>query len=1083
MTTRVALTHRIEQRFVRPVTLATHWVRLRPAPHARAAIDAYSLDVRTAPHFLNWVRDIHGNHVARLDLPEPVPFLGIDVDLVVTLADASPFDFLVDPAATTHPFAYEPELAKELAPCLVAAPAGPRLAAWLADLPRDPAYVVDRLATLTTAMHARFGRAGEDVAGPPDLDAVLAREAGTPREIAWLFVQALRALGLASRFVTGYRVTTGGTAPSASLHTWCETHLPGAGWIGLDPSAGLFTTDAWIPLACAADPLRAAPLVGFREWCDERTSESLVARVLDPTPSAWPYADVEWAAVERLARQVEGQLEIAGARLAIRRELAFTSVRQAGAAEWTTTALGGSKQGAAGVLVRTLGTRIVPGAVVQAGTGDCYAGEPEPRWRLFAVGRADGRPAWSDPSLLDAAAPPMPPGVYVVEFAETLAHALGVPASATIPAYEDPLGCLGRDDRAAFAMPPAAELADPERRRALAERLSEHFAPRPAGVVIPLAWDPVARRWRSGTWRFRRRRLYLLEGTLPIGVRLPLESLPATTRNELDGEPCPLTARGALGDPLAVARARLATTAPNGRDGRPAPRAALCVEVRAGRLRVFLPPTTDAERYLALVAAVEATATALRARIALEGYGPPDDVRLRTLRLEPDAGVLRLSLPRVGAGDAALLAAAYDEASALGLRAERTLADGGRAPVGATAPVVLGGPTPDASPFLARPELLRALVVHWQRHPSLSHLFSTRMVGAGGAAVRPDEGRDDALHELAIALDRFPAGRSGAPWIGDRLLRHLLADASGDMRRAEIGMESLYDPERASRRLGEIALRTFDTPPCARMATLQSLLVAALVARFAFDPRPGELERFGATLQDRFLLPSALWEDLRLVLADLASAGLAFRLAWFEPFRDLHFPLLGRVEIGDVALELRPAHEPWPVLAEEATGGGLARFVDTANDRVEIRAIGVLPERHVLACNGRHVPLRANGVLGEQIAGVRFKTWSPAATLHPTTSPVGLLVFDLIDAWTGRAIGGCRFFPSRPSLVGPVAAVPASDETRRERGRPAQLVAAPLTWQRSALGRFLAGGSGLGPMRRPNEAVGTASLLDLTAPA
>jgi len=1025
MTRRIALTHTIEQRFARPVQLSTHWLRLRPAPHARARTTAYSMRVRTEPHFLNWLRDPFENHVARLDLPEPVAQLAIDVALVADLAETNPLDFLVDDSASQHPFEYEPQLRKELEPYLRVEDMGAELAAWLAALERRPRYVVERVHDVATQIRERF--------------------AGTPPELAWLLTLAYRALGLGARFTSGYRITD----DAASVHAWSEVYLPGAGWIGIDPSAGLFTTEAWVPLACAPEPLRAQPLVGFREASDETVRDAITLALLAPDEPSWPWGDDTWTCVRALGAKIDADLGAAGVSLAVGRELAFTSALETGAIEWSTAVLGGGKRRAAGALLRALSARLAPGMLVQTGYGEWYVGEPTLRWRLTSLWRADRQPLWRDPALLATS----PSSQVTVGAAEDLGHALaralGVAPACVMPAYEDSLHRLSRSGSGsgAVAPPPLDDLRDPERRRELADRLAE--AGTPAGYVLPLEHDDAEDRWRSGVWRFRRSRLHLLPGALPMGFRLPLESLPAH-------------------DDAAV------------------PRTALCIEVRDGMLHVFVPPLPRVEHYLDLVRAIESAAHAIGVPVALEGYEPPDDPRLRRIAIEPDAGVLRVTLPSTASFEehAALLDAAYDEAAELGLHAERALATGAREPVGAGTGVVLGGTTPDESPLHRRPEILRALVTCWQRHPSLSYFFATRFVGPGGRAPRPDEGRDDALFELALALERMPRGENALPWIPDRLLRHLLADPAGDLRRAEIRTDALFDPARATRRLGRLVLRSFETPPHARLAALQSLLVMALVARFAHDPRPRDLRRWGPALHDRFLLPSLLWEDLLAVLRDLDEAGHPLQPDWFAPLLAFHFPVVGGVRLGDVALELRLAHEPWPVLAEETTGAGVARFVDSANERLEVRATGLPPSRYALACNGRRVPLRPTRVQGEWIAGVRYKAWNPPATLHPTTFAVGVLVFDLIDTWTGRAIGGCRFFPARPTLAGPAAPPPVVVEPGDgERGRPPRPTPSPLVWQRPRAGTFVPEGSGQGPMTAPPEETVPGHVLDLTAPA
>jgi len=1068
---RIALTHVIEERFAAPVRLSTHWLRLRPAAHARAHVTAYSLRVRTAPHFVNWVRDAFENHVARVDFPEPVRRFAVEVDVIAEIADTDPFDFLLDERAVEHPFEYDPQVRRELGPYLRLEPAGPRLARWLARLPRGRLGIVDRVREIVAAVHEAVTVAAT---GRCDVETALVRGEGDSASLAWLAVSSLRALGLAARFTSGYRVLPAGDRVAATLHAWSEVFLPGAGWIGVDPAAGLFTTAAWVPLACAPDPTKARAVAGFREACELEESETLVARVLAPVAPAAPCSSGAWAQIAALGRQVDADLDAAGVRLAVGRELAFVSAEHAGCAEWRIAALGPSKLPVAQALLAALRDRLPPGGMVTIGDGEWFAGEPLPRWRLAYVWRTDGRPVWRDPARAGPAPAVRVPAGSAETFGRTLARTLGVPASSLVPAYEDPLCPLRADTEGA-----PEDLRDPDRRRALVDRLSEERAGVPVGWVLPLAWDHANDGWRSGAWTFRRRRLYLLAGTLPIGVRLPLASLPPDDAADADDPPrCPFAPRDALPDVHALPAA-VQPPSPA-----PPPRTAVCIEVRDGHLHVFLPPLGRAEQHLLLVAAIEAAAEREGVAVVLEGYEPPEDPRLSRIVLEPAPGTLRVVLPATASvpEHAAVLDVAYAEAARLGLRAERILPDGTCEPVGARAPLVLGGTTPEASPFLRRPAILRALIVHWQRHPSLSYLFANGLVGPGGPAPRADEGRAAALADLAIALERIPGGEAYPPWLPDRVLRHVLADASGDGRRTELCVERLYDPAHASRRRGEVAIGSFGMPPCARTATLETLLVTALVARFTRHPSAATILPWGHALHDRFMLPSALSADLRAVLADLASAGYPFQPSWFVPCFDTQFPLLGRLQLGDVMLDLRTAHEPWPVLAEEATGGGMARFVDSANARVEVRLSGHAP-RHVVVCNGRRVPLQPAGDEAAWIAGVRYKRWNPPATLRPTTAPVGALVFDVIDTWTGRAIGGCRYVPAVPELCGPVAVpqIGAPVWTEGEARRSVARVGPSPPG--SGRGWFRAGGSGVGPMALPPEDLARGWTLDLTVPA
>jgi uncharacterized protein (DUF2126 family) len=299
----------------------------------------------------------------------------------------------------------------------------------------------------------------------------------------------------------------------------------------------------------------------------------------------------------------------------------------------------------------------------------------------------------------------------------------------------------------------------------------------------------------------------------------------------------------------------------------------------------------------------------------------------------------------------------------------------------------------------------------------------------------------------------------------------LLTDLTGDLKRAEIRVDQLYAPERASKRLGRIEIGAFETAPHAQIAALQSLLTLGLLGHFARSPDSGKLERWGTAIHDRFMLPHILWEDLRGVLRDLDASGYPFQLEWFESLKNLRFPTLGTVQIGTIAFELQTAHEPWPLLAEETTGDGVARFIDAANERMQTRLSGLTPSRYALVCNGHQVPLQATGVQGEFVAGVRYKIANPPATLHPTVLPVGALVFDLIDLWTGRAVGGATYLPPQPQLWGPVGSplVPEPPPTAGDKPAPARVP--PLPYLSLApiggSGRFLPYGSGVGEMAVP----------------
>jgi uncharacterized protein (DUF2126 family) len=654
---------------------------------------------------------------------------------------------------------------------------------------------------------------------------------------------------------------------------------------------------------------------------------------------------------------------------------------------------------------------------VHFGQGKWYPGEPLPRWALGLFWRRDGHPILtSDPLGTphggDATADD------ALALLLRLAASLGLDPTHIQAAREDPFAAIRTeaDLPEDFVLPDAdLEIADG---RARLRRMLEGELPKPVGYVLPLRKAATAAEgegWVSEAWRFRRGQLFLITGDSPLGLRLPLGGLPVLGPDEYPYivPPDPFEDRGPLPPPGAAAPSP-AKSAPRGKVH---VRTALAVEPRHGVLYVFMPPVARVEDYLQLLTAVEAAAAGRSFRI--EGYPPPDDQRLAVLRVTPDPGVIEINVhPAASWREAAdITQGLYDDARATRLGADKFMIDGRHAGTGGGAHVVLGGRSPNDSPFLRRPDLLKSLLLYWQRHPSLSFLFSGLFVGPTSQAPRIDEARHDALYELEIALAQIPPPgqeEAPAPWLIDRLLRNLLVDVAGNTHRTEICIDKLYSPDGPAGRLGLLEFRGFEMPPDARMSLAQHLLIRALIAWFWREPQQGRTVRWGTALHDRFMLPHFVWDDFLQVVSDLNRAGYPLKAQWYEAQRAFRFPVHGRVQYGATSLELRHALEPWHVMGEETSGGGTVRFVDASVERLQVLVQGYAPERHVVICNGRPLPMTPTGASLEAVAGLRYKAWKLPSGLHPTLPIDAPLTFDIIDRASRRSVGGCVYHAAHP---------------------------------------------------------------------
>ena len=1058
MSIHVALHHRTTYRYDRLVALGPQSVRLRPAPHCRSRILAYSLKVLPEPHFINWQQDPQSNYIARLVFPNRTTELSIVVDLVAEMAAMNPFDFFLEPHAEKWPFEYEAALDPDLAPYRRTLPSSPLLDAYVAAIPRTPQATNDFLVDLNRKVFEHIAYGVRLEAGLQTPEETLEKRGGSCRDSAWLLVQILRRLGLAARFASGYLVQlTADTKPLegpsgpatdfVDLHAWCEVYLPGAGWIGLDPTSGLLAGEGHLPLACTAEPALAAPVSGVVDACATTFEHAMtVTRVLEVPRVTRPYAPEQWEEILALGHAVDADLAAGDVRLTMGGEPTFISASDLDGDEWNTAALGPDKKRLATDLYRRMRDRYAPKGLVHFGQGKWYPGEPLPRWSLNLFWRRDGEMLWDDASLIaDESAPSGADEDVARRFLHGVASRLGVEARHVFPAYEDVYYYLWRERRLPINVDPLdARLDDPLERERL-QRLFTTGLDKTVGHVLPIARRQGEAAFRTGPWHFRGGRCFLVPGDSPMGMRLPLDSQPWVApqdRERIEGpDPAQPVAKlpphQALVQGHASAQASATVPAPapaagsaddrvpkKGESATWLTRSAMCAEPRNGVLYVFMPPTETLDDYVALVGAVEATASALRVPVLLEGYSPPRDPRIAQLSVTPDPGVIEVNIhPASSWGELVdHTTHLYDDARLSRLASEKFMVDGRHVGTGGGNHIVLGGATTDDSPFLRRPDLLRSLIAYFHQHPSLSFLFSGQFLGPTSQAPRIDEARNDSVFEIELAFRELSRTTADAqkygptpPWLVDRLFRDLLVDVTGNTHRSEFCIDKLFSPDGPAGRLGLLELRAFEMPPHARMSLTQQLLLRALVARFWKTPyAPERLARWGTELHDRFMLPFFVWQDFEDVIADVGAAGYLLRADWFAPHFEMRFPKCGDFATRGIDVELRGALEPWHVMGEDAATGGTARYVDSSLERVQVKVSGMASERFVITCNGRSLPLQPTGTNGELVAGVRFRAWQPPRCLHPHIGVHAPLTFDLVDLWMNRSLGGCEYHVIHP---------------------------------------------------------------------
>lgn len=824
---KVSLEHRTTYTFDRLVEVHPHVVRLRPAAHSRTKIEAYSMRVQPADTFVNWQQDAFGNFLARLVFPQPAREMSVTVGLIADLEVINPFDFFIEDYAEHFPFRYAPELVADLEPYLrpvdestPGSGPGDLVRDWVAGhQPVDAPRTIDFLVTVNQALRQDVGYTVRMEPGVQSPDHTLRAALGSCRDSAWLLVAMLREYGLAARFVSGYLVQLAQDTPSldgpsgppadfTDLHAWTEVYLPGAGWVGLDPTSGLFAGEGHIPLAATPHPTSSAPITGATGPTSATMDfANTVRRVHEDPRVTLPYNESQWARISAAGAAVDARMAAADIGLTLGGEPTFVSIDDQTGPEWTTDADGTHKRERAVDLADRLRRIYAPTGLVQYRQGKWYPGEPLPRWEIAVAWRTDEVPLWRYSELLadpwtpfgytsggdtstgdaeptdgavqdnsleagggttrrhqpaDAVTRIRWPDAVDPDVARAvvahIAEGLGLPDTQVRPAFEDPLARLAAKVRAPEGDPvESADDVDPgqdsaQARKEMLFRLDAAVTD-PAAYVLPLHRAEDGSGWASADWRLRRGRsadspvgrIVLTEGDSPAGLRMPLDSISwRTPPTRHDRDPL-------IMQPLAAPR-----TEPTARvePADKAPTTALVAEVRGGRLHVFLPPLEQLDDFIDLVRRVEDAVSVLNQPVVLEGYPPPVDARLRTFSVTPDPGVIEVNVqPTVSfAEQSALLSTLYEQARLARLSTESFDIDGTHSGTGGGNHITLGGRTPARSPLLRRHDLLVSMLTYWQRHPSLSYLFAGRFVGPTSQAPRVDEGREDTLYELEIAF-------------------------------------------------------------------------------------------------------------------------------------------------------------------------------------------------------------------------------------------------------------------------------------------------------------------------------------------
>ena len=391
--------------------------------------------------------------------------------------------------AKAFPFAYEPQLARDLELYLQPeGPAGPELTKWLSGvrLPDGGIAIAGFLVELNRRLYNDIAYSIRMELGVQTPEDTLTRGIGSCRD---------------------------------------------TGWVGLDPTSGLFAGEGHIPPACTPHQTTTAPISGRTNFAEvEFDFSNVVRRVREDPRVTLPYTPEQWARIDKLGEKVDERLEAGDVRLTMRVEPTFVFIDDMEGAQWNTAADGHDKRVLAYELAQQMHDKSTTGGLIQHGQSKWYPGEPLPRWQMGIVWRNDDKPLWARGDLL---ADPAQQGTATVEdaqrFADAIAAGFGIDTDRVIPAFEDPIDQVWREARLPGGDPPTAD-AEPadvdqidelDARVRLVERLRGPVTTDPTGFVIPLHPAQDGTGWRTASWNLRRERMCLIAGDSPLGLRLP----------------------------------------------------------------------------------------------------------------------------------------------------------------------------------------------------------------------------------------------------------------------------------------------------------------------------------------------------------------------------------------------------------------------------------------------------------------------------------------------------------------------------------------------------------------------------------